>query len=211
LSFELAKSNSNVVHRVPRVGIRMSRKVISLLLLVVAVTCGCISLAEATHTELHAEKKLEKQKHGALLRELQETTSASRKEVLEKEIAESRLRKHVLKYMIKGHSEEAATKIATLERRLHDLQNERGSTHGLSAEEKADKRLELKALRADLSRMKFQIGSEDGSESSSSVKSNVKSVKELRAQAKALRTQIRTESDPAKKQKLRKQLDALYD
>jgi hypothetical protein len=161
-------------------------------------------------TDAHRQRRDHNLKHGQLLRELKETTSPARKKVLEEELVAARRRKSELKYVVKGHPEDIASRIVDLEDRLHGLQDKRTAPLLESTEDKADHRAELKALRAELSRLKFPNEEQREVLQGRRPEPVVKNVKDLRAQAKALRAQIREETDAVEKQKLRGQLDALY-
>jgi hypothetical protein len=166
--------------------------------------------AVGEQTDAHRQRRDHNLKHGQLLRELKETNSPSRKKVLEEELVVARRRKSELKYVVKGHPEDIASRIVDLEDRLHGLQDKRTAPVLTSDDDKADHRAELKALRSELSRLKFPNDEERQALNGRRPEAVVKNVKDLRAQAKALRAQIRTETDAAEKQTLREQLDALY-
>ena len=169
-----------------------------------------ILVESGKHTEIHRLRKEHNRKHGALIREMKQTQSTSRKKVLEQEIAEALVTKNFYKYRAKGHTEEDARKIVDLETRLHTLQGKRIES-GQTDTEKADHRLEMKALRSELQGLKFPSERQGSAgKSDQNPAKGAKNVKDLREQAKTLRNKIRATTDPLEKQKLREQLDKLY-
>ena len=170
------------------------------------------SLVGAKKSAIKKKRREHSRKHGKLMREYKETSSASRKQALEKELATVRRQKKVLKYQAKGHSEEESDKIVSLETRLHALQDQRRDSKR-SQEAAAEARAEMKSLRTELSRLKFPNEKQRRAKGArgGSVKSTVKNVKELRTKAKNLRQQLRSTTDLAAQQKLTAQLEALYD
>lgn len=179
------------------------------LVLGLALTSG--DIASLDRAEVRRMQRENSQQHGALLKELDETTSPSRKKVLEEDIKTLRHKKKIFKFMAKGHSEADAAKIVQLEKRLHALQDQRGTHRAQSREEQADVRLEMKAMRAELNKLKYPNAEERMNRGASEGKKAAKNVKELRANAKTLRAQIRSATDPAEKQRLRDELDGLYE
>ena len=183
------------------------------LFLFAALVAANTEVTQAGNSEVRAQRREHNRRHGELLKEFQETTSESRRKVLEQELTEARKKKGMLKYMSKGHSEETASRIVDLEQRLHALQDKR-DIHAQSNSDRAERRAEMKAIRADLSRLKFpteQQKQHDQLVNDAASKANIRNAKQLRARAKELRAQIRTTTDPAEKQLLRAQLDALYE
>jgi hypothetical protein len=161
---------------------------------------------DALQTEHHRQRRFHHRRHDDLVRELDETTSPTRRQALEQEIVDAKKQRNTFKYLTKGHTETAATKIVDLEHRLHGLQQDRAEP--TSDADKADRLLEMKALRADIARLKFPP--EDKKSGAPDAAAAAQDIKEQRAQAKALRSQIRSVSDPMEKQQLRAQLDKLY-
>eukprot|EP00750_Incisomonas_marina_P005087 INCI13636.1.p1 GENE.INCI13636.1~~INCI13636.1.p1 ORF type:complete len:190 (+),score=43.05 INCI13636.1:129-698(+) len=189
----------------------MGLKMLCTLMLVLGLALASGETTSLDRAEVRRMQRDNNQQHGALLKELDETTSPSRKKVLEEDIKILQHKKKMLKFMAKGHSEANAAKIVQLERRLHGLQDQRGTHRAQSREEQADVRLEMKAMRAELNKLKFPTAEERMARGASEEKKTAKNVKELRASAKTLRAQIRSATDPAEKQRLRDELDRLYE